>query len=62
MGLAEKIEARKAYLEALKEARVRNSKLKWAKREKFGKGSLKALKEARGRTSKLKASKRKKKP
>ena len=39
MGLAERIEARKAYLKALKEARVRTSKLKWAKREKLGKAS-----------------------
>jgi hypothetical protein len=39
MGLAERIEARKAYLKALKEGRVRLSKLKWAEREKLGKAS-----------------------
>lgn len=39
MGLAERIEARKAYLKALKEARVRTSKLKWELREKLGKAS-----------------------
>jgi hypothetical protein len=39
MGLAERIEARKAYSKALKEARVRTSKLKWAMREKLGKAS-----------------------
>lgn len=34
MRLAERIEARKAYLKALKEAHVRTSKLKASKRRK----------------------------
>ena len=39
MGLAKRIEARKAFLKALKDARARTSKLKWALREKLGKAS-----------------------
>jgi len=39
MGLKERIEARKAFQKALKEGRVRASKLKWAAREKVGKAS-----------------------
>ena len=39
MGLAKRIEARKGFLKALKETRVRISKLKWATRERLGKAS-----------------------
>lgn len=39
MRLKERIEARKAFQKALKEAHVRASKLKWATREKLGKAS-----------------------
>jgi hypothetical protein len=39
MGLAERIEAKKAFWRVHKEARVRTSKLKWKTREKIGKAS-----------------------
>jgi len=39
MGLAKRIEARKAYLKVLKEAHMQTSKLKWATRERLGKAS-----------------------
>ena len=39
MGLARRIEVRKAFLKALKDARVRTSKLKWGLKERLGKAS-----------------------
>lgn len=39
MGLAERIDARKAWLEAKKRGHVALSKAKWRKREALGKAS-----------------------
>ena len=39
MGLAERIDARKAWLEAWKKSRAERSKVKWALKEKLGKAS-----------------------